>query len=106
MQRVPQANTTNHARALRQPLLYIEEIANHSLTAVLASKPGEQCSIIEQHKYDEAPYSCVRKPAMPVFKTAKQKRRQTVKSGAFRNMGWTMGIEPTTTGVTIPCSTN
>ena len=28
------------------------------------------------------------------------------KSGASLNMGWTKGIEPSTTGVTIPCSTN
>lgn len=26
--------------------------------------------------------------------------------GAFSNMGWTMGIEPTTPGATILCSTN
>ena len=26
--------------------------------------------------------------------------------GAFGNMGWTMGIEPTTPGATILCSTN
>jgi len=55
VQRAPQANTTNHARALRQPLLYIEEAANQSLTAEPASKSGEQHSIIEQHKYDETP---------------------------------------------------
>lgn len=67
MQRAPQANTTNHARALRQPLLYIEETANHYLTAVLASKSGGQCSIIEQHKYDEAPCPCVPKPAIAAF---------------------------------------
>jgi hypothetical protein len=67
MQRVPQANTTNHARALRQPLLYIEETANHSLTAALASKPGEERSIIEQHKYDEAPCPCTPKPAITGF---------------------------------------
>ncbi|QAX84488.1 hypothetical protein C2E19_11720 [Pseudomonas sp. DTU12.3] len=67
MQRIPQANTTNHARALRQPLLYIEATANHSLTAVLASKSGKQRGIIEQHKYDEAPCSCVPKPTMAGF---------------------------------------
>ena len=37
-------------------------------------------------------------------KTLKQKP-QAVRLG-FWNMGWTMGIEPTTTGVTILCSTN
>ena len=37
-------------------------------------------------------------------KTLKQKP-QTMCLG-FWNMGWTMGIEPTTTGVTILCSTN
>ena len=67
MQHAPQANTTIHARALRQPLLYIEETANHSLAAVLASKPGEQRSIIEQHKYDEAPCPCTLKPASAGF---------------------------------------
>ena len=67
MQRAPQANTTNHARALRQPLLYIEETANQSLTAVLASKPGEQRSIIAQHKYDEVPCPCAPKPALAGF---------------------------------------
>ncbi|CAI8826232.1 hypothetical protein ACIP86_29880 [Pseudomonas neuropathica] len=67
MQRVPQANTTNHARALRQPLLYIEEVANQSLTAEPESKPGEQHSIIEQHKYDEAPCPCAPKPAIAAF---------------------------------------
>ncbi|PKA68328.1 hypothetical protein ATI02_1097 [Pseudomonas baetica] len=55
MRRAPQANTTNHAKALRQSLLYIEEMTHNSLTADLASKPGEQHSIIEQHKYDETP---------------------------------------------------
>ena len=64
MQRASQANTTNHAKALRQPLLYIEETANQSLTAALASKPGEQRSIIEQHKYDEAPRPCALKPTI------------------------------------------
>lgn len=29
-----------------------------------------------------------------------------LESGVIWNMGWTMGIEPTTTGVTILCSTN
>ncbi|TDV36587.1 hypothetical protein EDF87_12766 [Pseudomonas helmanticensis] len=67
MQRAPQANTTNHARALRQPLLYIEETANQSLTAVLASKPDEQRGIIAQHKYDEAPCPCAPKPALAGF---------------------------------------
>jgi hypothetical protein len=67
VQRAPQANTTNLARALRQPLLYIEEIANHSLTAEPASKPGEQRGIIEQHKYDEVPCSCAPKPVITGF---------------------------------------
>ncbi len=67
MQRAPQANTTNHARALRQPLLYIEETANQSLTAEPESKPGEQRSIIEQHKYDEAPCPCALKPTITGF---------------------------------------
>ncbi|CAI8809943.1 hypothetical protein EMIT0P100_10458 [Pseudomonas sp. IT-P100] len=76
------------------------------LTANPASKAGGQRGIIEKHKYDETPCPCDPEPQPPILKTLKQKRRQTVKSGAFRNMGWTMGIEPTTTGVTIPCSTN
>ncbi len=67
MQRAPQANTTNHARALRQPLLYIEEIANQSPTAALASKSGRQSSLIEQHKHDEAPCPCAPKPAKADF---------------------------------------
>lgn len=37
-------------------------------------------------------------------KAFKQKR-QAIDLAPF-NMGWTMGIEPTTTGVTILCSTN
>ncbi len=74
MQRAPKANTTNHARALRQPLLYIEETANHSLTAEPASRSGEQRSIIEQHKYDEAPCSCVSKPAIAGFQNRKTKK--------------------------------
>ncbi len=64
MRGAPQANTTNHARALRRSLLYIEETANHALTADPASKPGEQHRIIEQHKHDETPHSCESKPAI------------------------------------------
>ncbi len=35
-----------------------------------------------------------------------KQRRQTINLAPFQNMGWTKGIEPSTTGVTIPCSTN
>ena len=76
-------------------------------TADPASRNSGQRSIIEKHKYDETPCPYGPVPAAAELSSQqKQKRRQTVKSGAFRNMGWTMGIEPTTTGVTIPCSTN
>ena len=34
------------------------------------------------------------------------KRKRQAMPGAFSNMGWTMGIEPTTPGATILCSTN
>ena len=48
-------------------LLYIEAATNHSLTADLASKLDEQHSIIEQHKFDEAPCSCDSKAAIADF---------------------------------------
>lgn len=67
MRRAPEANTTNHARALRRPLLYIEAATNESLTADLASKLDEQHSIIEQHKFDEAPCPRDSKPAIADF---------------------------------------
>ncbi len=35
-----------------------------------------------------------------------KKKRQIIDLALFQNMGWTKGIEPSTTGVTIPCSTN
>lgn len=39
------------------------------------------------------------------FQTVKAKAPD-YESGALFNMGWTMGFEPTTAGVTILCSTN
>lgn len=39
------------------------------------------------------------------FQTFKAKAPD-YESGALLNMGWTMGFEPTTAGVTILCSTN
>ena len=40
--------------------------------------------------------------------SAKQslKRKRQAKPGIFLNMGWTKGIEPSTPGATILCSTN
>ena len=43
---------------------------------------------------------------MSVSQNADTKKRQMVNLAFSFNMGWTKGIEPSTTGVTIPCSTN
>lgn len=48
---------------------------------------------------------CLPIPPHPRFEALKAKAPD-YESGAFSNMGWTKGIEPSTTGVTIPCSTN
>ena len=45
-------------------------------------------------------------PIHPFLKLQIQKKRQTINLAFSLNMGWTKGIEPSTTGVTIPCSTN
>ena len=42
-------------------------------------------------------------PIPPRPQTSNENARQCL---AFRNMGWTMGFEPTTAGATILCSTN
>ena len=51
------------------------------------------------------PKSSVSTNSTTSAKTGFETRAPSHKLGAL-NMGWTMGIEPTTPGVTILCSTN